>query len=286
MNITAAVILTAGFGSRMLPVTAAVQKELLPILNRPVIDYVVADCVAAGITRIIFVIRPGSHGLQDYYNGNVDLESHLDRHHKPAELELLTKAHHQATFEFVEQPASLGYGTAVPMIAVAPHLPHDEAFVVCGGDDFLWHGDGTSEIVALMQTFRAAKAEGALMALERPTDELHRYGVLSVQRRGRHEYLRTIVEKPAPHQAPSNLINISKYILTPKIMEYVMKVKPDPKSGELLIVDAIQSAAVDYPVAVHHAAGAFLDAGNVTSWLKANLTVATDLGIYKNESLL
>jgi UTP-glucose-1-phosphate uridylyltransferase len=79
MKVTTAVIFAAGFGSRMLPVTSAVQKELLPILDRPIVDYVVADCVAAGVTHIIFVIRPNSHGLQDFYTGNSVLEGHLQR---------------------------------------------------------------------------------------------------------------------------------------------------------------------------------------------------------------
>jgi UTP--glucose-1-phosphate uridylyltransferase len=278
MKPTTAVIFTAGFGSRMLPVTAAVQKELLPILDRPVIDYVVADCVAAGITRIVFVIRPGSHGLQDYYLGNPELEAHLKSHHKHAALERLKQVHHQAQFEFVDQTAELGYGTAATMMAAIPHLPKNEPFVVCGGDDFLWRTDGSSEIAALINTFTTTRATGALMAIERPVTELHRYGVLKLRQEGSAAYLTDIVEKPADGEVPSNLINISKYILTPTLLGYVQRVKPDPKSGEFLITDAIQAAAHGHAIVVHHATGEFLDAGNVSSWLHANLTVARTLG--------
>src|SRR6185295_2492811 len=104
MKPTTAVIFAAGTGTRMLPITAAVQKELLPIGNRPVIDYIVTDLVAAGITRIIFVIRPGQTGLKDYYHGNESLKRNLQRLGKSEAIALLDKIHHQATFEFIEQP--------------------------------------------------------------------------------------------------------------------------------------------------------------------------------------
>jgi UTP--glucose-1-phosphate uridylyltransferase len=114
MKPTTAVIFAAGIGTRMLPVTSAVQKELLPILNRPVVDYTVEDCLKAGITRFIFVIRPGATGLKDYYLGNEQLEAGLKRLGKTEALKLLDRIHTKATFEFVEQPESAGYGTAIP----------------------------------------------------------------------------------------------------------------------------------------------------------------------------
>ena len=274
MNVTTAVIFASGFGSRMLPVTAAVQKELLPILNRPVVDYVVADCIAAGITNIIFVIRPGSHALQDYYVGNPGLENHLERFGKHKALTELEELHQKATFKFVEQPASAGYGTAVPLRVAAKHLPPHEAFLACDGDAFSWRTDGQSETAALVETFHRTGAKGALMALERPTDQLHRYGVLKIREREGNEYLDEIIEKPAPAEAPSNLINISKYIMTPELIPYVTDVQISPKLGEYLLTDAMQAAATDHPVAVYRAQGSFLDTGNTAGWLQANLTVS------------
>jgi UTP--glucose-1-phosphate uridylyltransferase len=274
MNVTTAVIFASGFGSRMLPVTAAVQKELLPILDRPVIDYIVSDCIAAGIRDFIFVIRPNSHALQDYYVGNSGLESHLKRFGKREALAKLNMIHRSATFNFVEQPDGAGYGTAVPLIVAIPHLPTNAAFVVCGGDDFLWRTDGQSDMRQLVDTFKATDAIGAMMALERPEEELYRYGVLSVERRGDMEYLKDFVEKPAKGEEPSNLINISKYILTPELLEFVKKVTPDEKSGELYITDAIRDAASEHPIVVQQAKGTFLDAGNLAGWLEANEVVA------------
>jgi UTP--glucose-1-phosphate uridylyltransferase len=258
----------------MLPVTASIQKELLPILDRPVIDYVVSDCVAAGITNIIFVIRPGSRGLQDYYVGNPVLEAHLKKFNKREALAKLKSTHTQATFSFVEQPSGAGYGTAVPLIVAMPHLPKGEAVLVCGGDDFLWRTDGGSDFASLVDEFHKTGSAGAITALERPSQELYRYGVLEIRVENRAEYLEKIIEKPAPGAEPSNLINISKYIISPEIMPYVTKVEPDPASGELYITDAIQAAAAGHHILVHRAKGAFLDSGSLTGWLEANIMVA------------
>jgi UTP--glucose-1-phosphate uridylyltransferase len=274
MKVTTAVIFAAGFGSRMLPVTSAVQKELLPILDRPIVDYVVADCVAAGVTDIIFVIRPNSHGLQDFYTGNSVLEGHLKRFGKDKLLADLDQIHNQATYTFVEQREDAGYGTAVPLQVAARHLPEDEAFIVCGSDDFMWRTDGGSDLKDLVETFHAADAAGALLTLEKPAEELHKYGVLDVEERQGQEYLQQIVEKPATGNAPSHLINISKYIMTPALVDYVLNVKKDPDSGEFYITDAVQNAAKEHEIVVQRAKGQFLDGGNVASWLQANLEVA------------
>ncbi len=280
MNISTAIITAAGFGSRMLPVTAAVQKELLPILNRPIIDYVVADCVAAGITRVIFVISHGSHGLQDYYLGNPSLEHHLTRYHKAEALAALHAAHSQAKFEFIEQPESDRYGTAVPIQVALPLLKNGEGVFIGDGDTFSWHANGQSEIARLVESFHATNAAGAITGLKRPAEELARYGVLDVEDRGGARFLRGLIEKPAPGQAPSDLINISKYILTPQLFGYVKNVQRNPTSGEFYFTDAMHSAAANHPIVVHEATGKLLDAGSVTGWLEANLTVARSQAIY------
>jgi UTP--glucose-1-phosphate uridylyltransferase len=272
MDVTTAVIFAAGYGTRMLPITATVEKELLPILNRPVIDYVVADCVAAGITRVMFVIRPGSHGLKDYYLGNPGLEKALARYGKHEALASLRAIHDQAAFEFIDQPE--GLGTVTPMSAAIPRLPAAGAFLVCDGDAFCWRSDGSSETADLIRTFAKSHAAGAVSALTAPRDQLHRYGILDIEQREGRDYLRRLVEKPAPSEAPSNLINISKYIFTPALFPYVAQVKPNPKTGERYLTDAITAAANDHPIVVHRAQGEFLDAGSPASWLYANMVVA------------
>lgn len=274
MKVTTAVIFCAGGGTRMLPVTASIQKELLPLLNRPFIDYLVSDLITAGITHIMFVIRPDSHGLQDYYTGNAALERQLERLGKKQALKDLDSIHKRATFSFVEQPENAGYGTAVPLKVALPHLPADEAVYVAGGDDFIWRTDGRSEAGELIEAFVSSGAEGAVASIVTPASELHRYGVLSLKQDGGHEYLERIVEKPAPGEAPSNLINLAKYIITPKMMKFLDKVEPNADNGELYLTDAIEMAAADMPIVVHQTNGIHLDSGNTGNWLKANLVVA------------
>lgn len=274
MKVTTAVILAAGYGSRMLPVTAALQKDLLPILDRPIVDYIVADCLAAGVTKFIFVIRPGSHSMQDFYVGNPGLQEHLARFKKKTALHQLESIHAQATYTFVEQPVEAGYGTAVPLRCAAPHLPKDEAFIVCGGDNFLWRTGGGSDMADLVAAFERTGADGAIMTQVKPQEELFRYGVLDINDTPEGPFLRRIVEKPAPGEAPSTHINISQYILTPQLMPYVMNVTESPTLQEYLVTDAIEKAAQSHKIIVQPATGQYLDGGTVANWLEANLIVA------------
>jgi UTP--glucose-1-phosphate uridylyltransferase len=279
MKPTTAVIFAAGSGTRMLPITAAVQKELLPILNRPVVDYTVTDCVVAGITRIIFVIRPGQSGLQNYYLGNAELEATLRRLGKTSALATLDAIHAQATFEFIEQPPEAGYGTAIPLQVALPMLSTTEPVLVCGGDDFVWRADGTSETSDFCDAFRVSGGEGAIMALEVHESLLRQYGVLTTQRRRGTEYLSDIVEKPAPGEAPSRLINLAKYILTPQLFEFVERALPRPGLNENYLTDAVVAASQDNGVVVHRASGTHLDTGTIKGWLHANEIVASDVAL-------
>jgi len=272
-NISTAVIMVAGYGTRMLPVTAGIQKEMLPILNRPVIDYTVADCIAAGIKRIIFVTRPGTRALQDYYLGQPDLEQHLKRFGKAKALAELQEIHHSAQFEFIEQPADAGYGTGIPVRLARQHLAAGESILVCNSDDFLYRTDGQSDTDGLIRALTPGLA-GVVSALEKPADEIGRYGVLALGSREGREVLTGIVEKPAPGTAPSNLANLGKYVLTPTLLDYVDNLKPDPRSGEYYVIDAIQACAREHAVGVYRATGRHLDAGNPAGWLEANLVLA------------
>lgn len=277
MKPTTAVIFAAGSGTRLLPVTSAVQKELLPILSRPVVDYVVSDLVAAGINRIIFVIRPGQTGLKDFYLGNAEYDATLERLGKSAERVKLDTLHAQATFEFVEQPADAGYGTAIPLRLVLPLLNPAEPVVVCTGDDFIFRADGTSEMTAFIDAYLQSGAEGALMALELPEAALSSYGVLATTTDGGVNYLQDIIEKPAPGLAPSRLVNVSKYIMSGAQREFMNNVQPRAEVGETYLTDAIVMALPKHSFAVHAVQGRYLDTGNVASWLEANNIVYSSL---------
>jgi UTP--glucose-1-phosphate uridylyltransferase len=273
VKVTTAVITAAGFGTRMLPVTSAIQKVMLPILNRPVIDYIVEDCLAAGVKNIIFVINPGTHDLQDYYVGNPNLERLMKHFGKTAAVEELAAIHAKATFTFVEQSfETVGYGTNPPLLVAAPHLPKDEAFIVTYGDAWLQRSDGTSEFAQLVRTYQESGADAAISGFELPTSKLSAYGVLGIKKVQDREYLDDFVEKPAPGQEPSNLANLGFYIFPPEIMPYAKAVKKN-QTGEYYLTDAVLEASRKLSFVIHRAEGEFLDAGNLKSWLETNLKI-------------
>ncbi len=272
--IRTAVIATAGFGTRFLPITKTVQKEMLPILTRPTIDYVVADCISAGIERIIFVVNEHNKQVLHFYRENVRLKAYLDRMGKSHLYEDVEKLHAQAEFVFVKQPESGEYGTAVPLKLVQAQLQHDEAFLVFMGDDFVFNVDGTSEAKRMIETFRGSRAQGLVTCITKPDAELFRYGVASVREQNGFRFLQNLVEKPAPGTAPSNLVNISKYIFTSAIFAIIAQQRPDAKSGELYITDSATTLASQLPVVIHQPQGEYLDCGHVAGWLRANLHLA------------
>jgi UTP--glucose-1-phosphate uridylyltransferase len=270
-NITTAIIPVAGYGSRMLPVTKAIEKCMLPILNRPIIDYVVEDCVKAGITKIIFVVGEGSEQLQKYYGHHTALEQYLRDQHKESFIPLIT-APKDVTFMFIEQPQGGKYGTAVP-VSLAKKVIHDESHVlVLMGDDFIWNSDGSSEIARLINHV-TDDADAALIGVSIPHEDVSRYGVIEKDANG---YFTKIVEKPSPELAPSNLINVSKYIVPLHLLERIAEyVESEHHGSEYMITDPINEWVTEGgKMSVHEAKGVFLDGGNLEGWLHANVFLA------------
>lgn len=282
MKPTTAVIFAAGIGTRMLPITAVIQKELLPIGNRPVIDYIVEDLVIAGITRIIFVVRSGQFGLKDYYLGNAALERNLMHLGKTAALAQLSSIHNQASFEFIEQSETAGYGTAVPLQIALSSLDSRDPVVVCSGDDVVWHANKGSEFESFIDTYTRSGADGAIMALESEDVTATQYGQLRTKVQDGVELLTNIIEKPEAEQSKTQLVNISKYILSGSVRDYVTTVKPRPENSELYITDAIIASLTDQKIVVHRISGEYLDTGTPESWLAANQTIAAAIRAQKS----
>lgn len=276
MKISKAVITTAGFGTRFLPITKTLQKEMLPILNRPMVDHVVDDLIKAGITDIIFVISEHNQQIKHYYSSNPRLYDYLESMGKAEQYQEVSALHTKANFTFVIQPDEEMYGTAVPVKICQHLLENEEAFLVFMGDDFIYNGNGNSEAAGMIELFEQSGAGGVATFIERPEADLHRYGIAEVEQQGEFTFLKRLVEKPAPGTAPSNLSNISKYILTPAVFDIIDQQALDPKSGELYITDTVEELAQRSQVAVYRPRGEYLDGGRVISWLKANLRVAKD----------
>lgn len=271
MNVTKAIIPVAGWGTRRLPITKSIEKCMLPIGNRPIVDYVVQDCLAAGINELIFIVGEDSNQLQDYYRSNIKLNDYLRRNGKEEQLPLVAPLE-GVTLHFVVQPSYGKYGTAVPVALAAEYVEEGESVVVLMGDDFIYNTDGSSETKRLIE---AASEDGAAMlGVTIPQDQVSRYGVLKLNEEGQYE---SIVEKPSVEEAPSTLINISKYLLPKQVIDAAVTVSANAIRGEYEITDVVnQFVARGGQVNVIEAQGEFLDSGSLEGWLHANNVVCGD----------
>ena len=276
MKIRKAVITSAGFGTRFLPISKTIQKEMLPILNRPLIDYVVEDCVKAGITDIVFVVSEHNYQVLHYYRENQRLYQYLKANHKLELYDSIKDLHKKANFHFIKQSDADDYGTAVPVQLAKEYLKDEEAFLVLMGDDFIYQHNGDSEVAAMIQTYEQSGATALVSCIERAENVLHRYGVAKFSEENNFRYLQALVEKPKPGTAPSNLANISKYILPQSVFDLISVQQANPASGELYITDTISQLALTEKVVIHQPQGEYLDGGYPLGWLIANLTVAKD----------
>lgn len=275
MKITKAIITSAGFGTRFLPITKTIQKEMLPILSRPLVDYIVEDCIKAGIEEIIFVISEHNSQLIHFYSENNRLKAYLERMNKSEQYKSVAKLHSQASFQFIRQRDDEVYGTATPVKLAQDYVRDEDAFLVFMGDDCIYNPDSSSEAARMIELFTSASADGLATCIAKPDSQLHKYGIASTRTEDSRTYLTDLVEKPAPGTAPSNLANLSKYILTPAIFDLLANQQPNPDNGELYITDTIAALARQTQnVLIHEPHGIYLDGGSPMSWLHANLTVA------------
>ena len=270
---TKAIIPVAGWGTRRLPITKAIEKSMLPIGNRPLVDYVVADCIAAGIRDIYFVVSEENSQLEKFYTTNENLNAYLRANGKDDKLPEVA-APEGVTFHFIVQDPNGKYGTSVPVALAAEYLADDESAVVLMGDDFLYSQSGDNDIKRLVD--EATGGYAAIIGVEVPEGrDISRYGVFKVADDG---HFAGIVEKPRPEEAPSRLMNVSKYVLTPVFLAAIKAHAQQELDGEYMITEPI-SQVIDSGEAMRIvvANGEYLDGGSVEGWLHANRVVLGDL---------
>lgn len=274
MKPTKAIIPVAGYGTRRLPISKAIEKCMLPVLNRPIVDYIVQDCIKAGITEFYFVVNEGASQIRTFYTRNEKLESYLKRHGKEEMVGLLQPPT-GCNFHFIEQPLGRDYGTTVPVWLCREYIKPEENVLVIMGDQFFFNRDGQSEAAHFLHRAQQAGAESAMLAVEVPHEEVSRYGIVSVRPDGDHEMYVSIVEKPSVDEAPTNLNNASFYLLDHKMFEFVQAGMQKLNHGEHYITDVLNDyVAAGNPVAVIRNRGEYLDCGNVDGWLYANERLA------------
>jgi len=267
--ITKAIIPVAGWGTRMLPITKAIEKCMLPVGTRPVIDYVVQDIIKAGIKDIYFVVGEQSSQLQSFYRTNIPLNDYLRRNGKEDKLPLVAPLEGVNT-HFITQPSTGGYGTSIPVGIASEFIEDDESAIVIMGDQFFWRTDGGSNAADLIKTIQDKGLSAGLYGVPMPQDNIDS----SIELDADGNFVR-IVEKPKPGEAPTNLQNASFYIFDKEIFELAKTLPVNPNRGEFEITDPLNAyVAAGKKIAVVEVSGEYMECGSVSGWLKANNLIA------------
>ena len=267
-----AVLPAAGFGTRFLPATKAIPKEMMPLVDRPIIQYAVEEAVASGIDQIIIVISTGRSAIEDHFDTNAALERWLEDRGDIEMLRTIRRLSEIGTVAFVHQREQLGLGHAV---LVAKDLVGDEPFAVLLSDDVILSPGGAPVTKQLIDAHVAHR--GSVIAVQRvPRSEVSRYGVVDpIHEEGRLVEIRDLVEKPSVEEAPSDLAVLGRYVLTPRIFD-VLEQTSRGAGGEIQLTDAIRALSAEQPVFGYQFDGVRHDAGTRIGWLTANIAVALD----------
>lgn len=267
-QIRKAVIPAAGFGTRFLPATKSQPKEMLPIVDTPVIQYVVEEAVASGITDILMVIGKGKRAIEEHFDRNFQLEDQLTRQNKTKELEVIRRISDMAEIHFVWQKEMKGLGHAV---LCAQHHVGYEPFAVLLGDTVVG-----SEVPATRQLIDVYNHyHSSVVVLEEvELEKVSRYGVLKGRDMGDGLYqVQDFVEKPSADQAPSNLVFAGRYVFTPAIFHYLQSTPPG-KGGEIQLTDAMRAMVKDQAMYGKKLQGKRYDIGNKEGFIKTNIEFA------------
>ena len=271
-RIRKAVFPVAGLGTRFLPATKTVPKEMLPIVDKPLIQYAVDEAIEAGCDTLIFVTNRYKHAVADYFDKAYELEQKLEKSGKYEQLDLIRNIlppHVRAVF--VTQAEALGLGHAV---LCAKAIVGDEPFAVLLPDDLIWNrGAG-----ALKQMADAAEATGAsvIAVQDVPHEQTGSYGIVATEAfSGRSARIRAIVEKPKPEVAPSNLAVVGRYVLNSQIFDLLECTTPGA-GGEIQLTDAIAALLVEKPVYAYRFQGTRFDCGTHLGLIEATIRYALD----------
>jgi len=240
-KIKKAVIAAAGFGTRFLPATKNQPKEMLPIIDKPIIHHLVEECVASGITDIIMVTRVGQGIMEDYFDSHVELEHVLDVNGKEELLETVRKIPQLANFIYVRQKKNLPYGNGTPLLVAAPLIDDDEAFVFLFGDDLTLAKKPVTK--QLIEVFYKERPSAILAVQEVPDSEVERYATVKYKRNGKNKYeIEELLEKMPLGKNPSNMAQFGRFVFTNDVLKEAKKTPPG-KDNELWVADILNNLA-------------------------------------------
>ena len=271
------VIPAAGLGTRLLPATKAQPKEMLPVVDKPAIQYVVEEAVASGIRDILIITGRGKRAIEDHFDKSVELEYILKKSGKSEELREISRISDMANIFYIRQKEQLGLGHAV--LCAKEHI-NDEPFAVMLGDDLIINEKPC--IKQLLDVFE--KLNSSIIAVEPvPQEMVHRYGIIKGKQIEQNLYeIEEIIEKPSKEKAPSNMATIGRYVLSPRIFECLERTEPGI-GGEIQLTDAIHLLLTSEKVYAYEFTGKRYDIGTKEDWIKATIELALKRDELKHE---
>jgi UTP--glucose-1-phosphate uridylyltransferase len=268
-----AVLPVAGLGTRFLPATKAMPKEMLPVVDKPLIQYAVEECIASGIESVIFVTGRRKYAIEDHFDSQPELEQFLEEHGKPAQAQMVREISGGLHFSYTRQSEALGLGHAV---LTARELVGDEPFAVLLGDVIM---EGAVPATRSLVEIYEKTGIGAIAVEEVPREQVHLYGIISADpaKDGpdseRLLRVKDLVEKPKAADAPSNLGVTGRYVLPPEIFDHLENTKPGA-GGEIQLTDGLRMLAQKEGLYAHIYRGKTYDAGDKLGFLKATVEIA------------
>ncbi|RLF83554.1 UTP--glucose-1-phosphate uridylyltransferase [Thermococci archaeon] len=279
MRIRKAVIPAAGLGTRMLPITKSMPKEMLPIVDKPVIHYVVEEAVKAGIDDILIITGKGKRAIEDYFDRSFELEFYLREKGKLEELKQIEEIGEMVDIYYVRQKKPLGLGDAI--LHAEKHVNGGPFAVLLGDDIIVSQKPGIKQLIDV-----AEKRKVPVIGVESvPRELVNKYGIVDGEPIEEGLYIvRHLVEKPSIQEAPSNVAIIGRYILTPEIFD-ALRETPPGRGGEIQLTDALQILLPSQEIFAKEIKGERYDVGSKLGFVIANLKLSLQRGEMRNEML-
>jgi UTP--glucose-1-phosphate uridylyltransferase len=275
-KIKKAVIAAAGYGTRFLPATKNQAKEMLPIIDKPIIQYLVEEAVESGIEEIILVTRMGQSSMENHFDSNIELENQLEKAGKTDLLEKVRKVTTMANVVYVRQRKHLPYGNGTPLLAVKNLINKNERFVYMFGDDLVL---SQTPCAKQLMNYSDEKDGAVTVAVQEvPKEEVIRYGIYEIAE-GSQDRVKDAIEKPKPEEAPSRLAQFGRFVLNHKIIDTLNKNYKENtlgKDNELWLTDAIIEYAKQNPVYAVKIEGEWMTTGDPLRYMKTQVRYALE----------
>ena len=276
-KITKAVIAVAGYGTRFLPATKNQPKQMLPIIDKPIIHYVVEEAVKSGIKEVILVTQSGQHSMEDYFDSHFEIEKTLEESGKEKYLKIVREIPQMANFVYVRQKKHFPYGNGTPLLVAKDLIDDDEAFLYMFGDDMTLSNNSKSVSKQLIDVFVEQNPKAVLAVQEVPDNEVERYGTVKYKKNGKYKYeIESILEKMPLGKNPSNMAQFGRFIFSYDVIREASKTEPG-KDSELWIADILNNMAKKRKkVIAQPIEGEWLTTGDPLRYMKAQVRFALE----------